>query len=157
VKKRPAPEQEPLRVAVAVRRRPKACGICGGTATIDAVDNFGRPYKGCANCRILSLDEIERIERTEGQSARGIAGPSRPDLEHVAEILAVLAGAVALDGVGLAHGKERQEIAALARAAAWAFAELGQTREGEPLEATCLRLLDQYNARCVADRAKARS
>jgi len=37
------------------------CGCCGGTRLVDAVDNFGRQYRGCASCRILSLAEIEAI------------------------------------------------------------------------------------------------
>ena len=40
------------------RRRKDACIGCGGTRTVDAVDNFGNAYKGCPNCRLKSAKEI---------------------------------------------------------------------------------------------------
>lgn len=43
------------------------CTSCGGTETVDAIDNHGKPYKGCANCRIMSLDEINAILRAGGE------------------------------------------------------------------------------------------
>lgn len=36
------------------RRCSGVCPACRGTATVDAVDNTGVPYKGCANCRFVS-------------------------------------------------------------------------------------------------------
>lgn len=44
-----------------MRRKRKGCLICGGTETVQAVDNFGKPYVGCAKCRILSLPEIQAL------------------------------------------------------------------------------------------------
>ena len=41
-----------------MKRRRKGCIGCGGTRTVDAVDNFGNPYKGCPNCRLKSAKEI---------------------------------------------------------------------------------------------------
>ncbi len=36
----------------------KGCWVCGGTRTINAVDNHGKPYQACATCRIMSLPDI---------------------------------------------------------------------------------------------------
>lgn len=36
----------------------RGCANCGGPCTVDAVDNFGNPYKGCPNCRVKSLNDI---------------------------------------------------------------------------------------------------
>jgi formate dehydrogenase maturation protein FdhE len=37
------------------RIRGNACPVCGGEATRPAVDNFGRPYLGCAICTIVVI------------------------------------------------------------------------------------------------------
>lgn len=56
----------------------RGCINCGTSALIDAVDNFGQPYKGCANCIVLpavtcfgcravaggAIDECPRHPRT---------------------------------------------------------------------------------------------
>lgn len=46
--------------AEAVKPGPKPqpaprCTSCGRRDWIDAVDNYGQPYKGCANCRIADV------------------------------------------------------------------------------------------------------
>lgn len=35
------------------RKRPDRCASCGGSDLVDAIDNHGRPYRGCARCRVL--------------------------------------------------------------------------------------------------------
>lgn len=45
--------------------RPKGCGICGGFETVEATDNYGKRYVGCAKCRILSAAEIARLTEDE--------------------------------------------------------------------------------------------
>ena len=50
------------------RKKTKGCPNCGGTKTVVAIDNFGKPYIGYACCRILSLEEIEAILK-KGQPA----------------------------------------------------------------------------------------
>ena len=47
------------------------CASCGGIETVDATDNHGKPYKGCANCRIMSLVEINAILRAGGEDEIG--------------------------------------------------------------------------------------
>lgn len=43
------------------------CGVCGGYALVDAIDNHGQPYRGCARCRLMTLEEINAIiNRTGG-------------------------------------------------------------------------------------------
>lgn len=34
-------------------KKREQCGICGRTAMIDAVDNYGNSYRGCARCRVV--------------------------------------------------------------------------------------------------------
>lgn len=35
--------------------------ICGGTKTVEATDNFGKKYRGCAVCRLLTEAEIAAL------------------------------------------------------------------------------------------------
>jgi hypothetical protein len=35
--------------------------ICGGTKTVEATDNFGNTYRGCAVCRLLTEAEIAAL------------------------------------------------------------------------------------------------
>lgn len=44
-------------------KRVERCKSCGYSNWVDTTDNFRQPYKGCANCRILPLDDIERLAR----------------------------------------------------------------------------------------------
>ncbi len=43
-------------------KRDGRCPSCGGTRWINAVDNFGQPYTGCANC-VLVLEPKLRPRR----------------------------------------------------------------------------------------------
>lgn len=43
-----------------MRKRKDACGICGGTEFITAVDNHGKTYEGCARCRVAPKPEVIR-------------------------------------------------------------------------------------------------
>jgi hypothetical protein len=38
--------------------RPEQCAVCGGRVFVDAIDNHGQPYRGCARCRIVPLVRI---------------------------------------------------------------------------------------------------
>lgn len=55
---------------MASRRRkndPNVCGSCGRSDLVDAIDNYGMAYKGCAHCRIsLSLPDPIATARAEG-------------------------------------------------------------------------------------------
>lgn len=37
-----------------VMKRSKACGVCGGTNLVGAIDNAGQPYWGCASCVVAA-------------------------------------------------------------------------------------------------------
>jgi hypothetical protein len=37
---------------------PNGCIGCGGPCTKPCVDNTGKPYLGCPNCRFLTLEEM---------------------------------------------------------------------------------------------------
>jgi hypothetical protein len=56
------------------RQTKPGCCSCGAKCTLDCVDNFGQPYKGCPNCRILSLGEIEAIMRAGQHKSEGREG-----------------------------------------------------------------------------------
>lgn len=58
------------RFTAAKPRRPRnACLVCGRSDWVDAVDNHGKPYKGCAHCRILSKREIDDALRVDNRLA----------------------------------------------------------------------------------------
>ena len=40
------------------KKRPDRCPSCGGTEFVEAVDNHGQPYIGCANCTIVLPPEL---------------------------------------------------------------------------------------------------
>jgi hypothetical protein len=40
------------------------CGVCGGRVFVNAVDNHGNKYRGCARCVIVLPPEL-RKERSE--------------------------------------------------------------------------------------------
>lgn len=78
-------------------RKRDGCRACGSTETIDAVDNSGQPYKGCARCTVKSsaagADEEHMARRRRGfwkdlasvfADARAMVGGTvRPD--HMTE------------------------------------------------------------------------
>lgn len=41
-------------------RMEERCRSCGGRTLVDAIDNFGHAYRGCATCRIVSLATLAR-------------------------------------------------------------------------------------------------
>lgn len=45
----------------AMKKRPRGCAGCGSTELIDAVDNDGKPYKGCPKCRFKTQAEIDAM------------------------------------------------------------------------------------------------
>lgn len=45
------------------RKPDKGCLICGGTAVVAAIDNFGLTYTGCATCRIAKPDAASGAAR----------------------------------------------------------------------------------------------
>lgn len=41
----------------------RGCILCGGQCTVDCVDNFGKPYKGCPNCKLVDFTKNNGHER----------------------------------------------------------------------------------------------
>jgi 8-oxo-dGTP pyrophosphatase MutT (NUDIX family) len=69
-----APSDAPANVRELTRRalRIVACGICGGTYTIHAYDNHGKPYVGCALCTILPMPKIDEFAELDHALARAL-------------------------------------------------------------------------------------
>ena len=46
--------------AIGTERARERCSSCGRSDFVDAVDNLGQSYRGCAHCRIIMFEEILR-------------------------------------------------------------------------------------------------
>lgn len=58
--------------------RRERCTICGGTEFVDAIDNLGKRYRGCARCVVKDL-------RDRAKTLRAWAATLRPQKSEMVD------------------------------------------------------------------------